>query len=96
MTLIEKVEGEIATKREVKKVLSKHFELSNDSYARNQWLSGLRSSQSGVTICRSPNDKNEDLQSPIVGPNMRSVVKKPSKVLIRQSKEQNASTKQSL
>ena len=34
-TLAEKVDGEIATKREVKKVLAKGFELTNDAYARD-------------------------------------------------------------
>ena len=30
VTLAEKIEGEIATKREVKKVLAKGFEMTND------------------------------------------------------------------
>ena len=43
LTLTEKVDGEFATKREVKKVLAKYFELANDSYARETWLNSLRS-----------------------------------------------------
>ena len=61
-TLAEKVDGEIATNIQVRNVLAKGFELTNNSYARDAWLSGLR----------SPTSLASRADNPRLGPNMRT------------------------
>ena len=42
LTIVEKAEGEFATRNEVRKVLVKGFEANNSAKIRENWMSGLR------------------------------------------------------